>query len=95
MKAPNITLAFRLSIATFVLPVIVSALITGLGYFQLKGSNARLDYFLITTVPGVELLQRIRYDFSRIDSTLSKMIVGTEPGDPLPDADIEDIAVLR
>ena len=48
MKAPNITLAFRLSIATFVLPVIVSALITGLGYFQLKGSNARLDYFLVS-----------------------------------------------
>jgi methyl-accepting chemotaxis protein len=94
MKAPNITLAFRLSIATFVLPVIVSALITGLGYFQLKGSNARLDYFLVTTVPGVELLQRIRYDFSRIDSTLGKMIVGTEPGDPLPEANLEEIAIL-
>ena len=95
MKAPNITLAFRLSIATFVLPVIVSALITGLGYFQLKGSNARLDYFLVTTVPGVELLQRIRYDFSRIDSTLGRMIIGGEPGDPIPEAYLEEIAVLR
>ena len=74
MKLSEISVATRLIISTFVVPIVVSILVAVLGFLQLKDSNQRMEYFLLTTVPSVELLQRVRYDFARHDALLNKVV---------------------
>ena len=74
MKIKKLSISARLLISTFVIPVVLSLVIAFLGLMQLKQSNQRLEFFLEATVPSVELLNRIKYDFVRFDNLISKTI---------------------
>lgn len=68
----------RLVVSTFVVPIVVSILVAVLGFVQLRSSDERLDYFMLTTVPSVELLHRIKYDFTRYDALMGKALIDNE-----------------
>jgi methyl-accepting chemotaxis protein len=77
----------RLIVSTFFVPIAVSVLVAVLGFVQLRDSDERLDYFMLTTVPSVELLHRIKYDFTRYDALLGKaLLADTARADRLNEA---------
>ena len=55
------TLTKRLLISTLLVPVIISTVIAYLGFNHSEESKKRLDYFIVTSVPSIKLLDRIRY----------------------------------
>jgi len=74
MKFKKLSISARLIISTFVVPIVISLLVAFLGFTQLRQSNQRLDFFLLTTVPSVELLHRIRYEFAKYDNMVNKAV---------------------
>jgi methyl-accepting chemotaxis protein len=55
------TLTKRLVISTLIVPIIISIFIAYLGFNQSEESKKRLDHFIVTSVPSIKLLDRIRY----------------------------------
>ena len=66
------TLTKRLVISTLIVPIIISVFIAYLGFNHSEESKKRLDHFIVTSVPSIKLLDRIRYTLAMHHTALVK-----------------------
>lgn len=71
----QMSLTMRLIISMFCIPILMAMVITFQGYRQSEDSKKRLDYFMLTSVPSIELLDRIRYSLAKHAATLNHAVL--------------------
>ena len=55
----SMSLTKRLVISMFIVPILMSVVIAFQGFRQSEDSKNRLDYFILTSVPSIELLEQV------------------------------------
>lgn len=61
-----------------IVPMLIAVVVAYLGYEQSEDSKERLDFFILTSVPSIGLLERIRYTASRHEALLTKAVLGVD-----------------
>jgi len=71
----SMSLTKRLVISMFIVPILMSVVIAFQGFRQSEDSKNRLDYFILTSVPSIELLERVRYTLAKHTATLNHAVL--------------------
>lgn len=74
MKKP-MSLTMRLVVSMFIVPILMAVVVAFQGFRQSEDSKGRLDYFILTSVPSIELLERIRYTLAKHTATLNHAVL--------------------
>jgi len=78
-------LTTRLIASMLIVPMLIAVLVAYLGYEQSEDSKQRLDFFILTSVPSIGLLERIRYTASRHEALITKAVLGVDATSDLID----------
>ena len=65
----------RLVISTLVIPIFSAVLFGYLGIKQSDDADKRHDYFIVTSIPSIELLELIRFTTAKHDAMLSRAVL--------------------
>ena len=71
----SMSLTTRLVVSMFIVPILMAVAIAFQGFRQSEDSKSRLDYFILTSVPSIELLERIRYTLAKHTATLNHAVL--------------------
>ena len=71
----SMSLTKRLVVSMFIVPILMSVVIAFQGFRQSEDSKNRLDYFILTSVPSIELLERVRYTLAKHTATLNHAVL--------------------
>ncbi|CAN1518896.1 hypothetical protein B9Z42_05170 [Limnohabitans sp. B9-3] len=71
----SISLTMRLVVSMFIVPILMAVVIAYQGFRQSEDSKSRLDYFILTSVPSIELLERIRYTLAKHAATVNLAVL--------------------